>query len=243
MNDNFPWTEQEFSEKVRNAVSAYWRARKKQAKRQNKAGRPDAGTRGEVTGGQHLNGIGELLISVIEKIDDPALSAHFNQPFNLPGYYRAQKKWDIVVTKGTHVLAAIELKSQSGSFGNNLNNRAEEVLGLSKDFWVAYREKAFGVSPQPWLGYFFMLEDAPKSRTPVSLMKSCFPPMEVFASTSYMDRYRILCERLILERDYSATALIAAPKNSRTGEHYCPSENLSPYRFAKSLYHHLQSTI
>lgn len=35
------------------------------------------------------------------------------------------------------LLAAIELKSQSESFGNNFNNRSEEVIGSARDFWLA----------------------------------------------------------------------------------------------------------
>ena len=44
-----------------------------------------------------------------------------------------------------HLVAAIEFKSQAGeAIGNNLNNRAEEVVGLASDLWVAFRE---GVIP------------------------------------------------------------------------------------------------
>ena len=98
-----------------------------------------------------------------------------------------------MVTKENNLVAAIELKSQSGSFGNNLNNRSEEILGLARDFWTAYRERA----------------------------------------------YRILCERLILERDYSATALLASPKDSRDGKFIEPSGELTLYKFSKSLFAHL----
>ena len=166
-------------------------------------------------------------------------SCFFAKPLVLPGYYRAQKKWDITITGAGELVAAIELKSQSGSFGNNLNNRSEEVLGLSRDFWTAYREKAFGLSSQPWLGYFFLLEQSIKSTTPVTLSESQFPAFPIFAGASYMERYRILCERLILERDYSATALVVSPKDSTNGEFAEPSTDLGLYRFSRSLFAHL----
>ena len=57
----FPWTEEAFAAKVQRAVKAYWAGRKAQAKKQKKAGKKDAGTRGEVTGGQHLNTFAHLV--------------------------------------------------------------------------------------------------------------------------------------------------------------------------------------
>ena len=157
----------------------------------------------------------------------------------LPGYYRAQKTWDVVILRDDRLLAALELKSQSGSFGNNLNNRTEEVLGLSKDFWTAYREKRFSSAPQPWLGYFFLLEHTGRSIRPVKMKKSPFPADEAFMGASYLDRYRILCERLVLERDYTATAVIAAEKRTRGAKFTEPSESVSLSRFCTSLYKHL----
>ena len=82
----------------------------------------------------------------------------------LPGYYRATKEWDMVILPGGRLAAVIELKSMASSFGNNLNNRAEEALGSALDIWVAYRENAFGATGQPWLGYLLLLADCDASR-------------------------------------------------------------------------------
>lgn len=235
----FPWTKEQLADKIRLAVKAYWAQRQKQAKTQAAKKTKDAGTRGEVTGGQHLNAFADLFITVIGAAGYGKPDIHVAKPLVLPGYYRAQKKWDIVVTRGSRLVAAIELKSQSGSFGNNLNNRTEEVIGLSRDFWVAYREKAFGLAPQPWLGYFFLLEDSPKSTKPVRVVDSPFPAFPIFNDASYWDRYRILCERLVLERDYSATALVASPKAAQNGTYREPNADLSLYCFAQSLFAHL----
>ncbi|TCM33223.1 PaeR7I family type II restriction endonuclease [Kribbella sp. VKM Ac-2568] len=46
----------------------------------------------------------------------------------LPGFYRRAKEWDIVTYRGI-LVAAVECKSQVGSFGNNFNNRTEEAIG------------------------------------------------------------------------------------------------------------------
>ena len=243
MVPSFPWSQASFNDLFRGAVREYWKGRSQQARKQKRTGGRDAGTRGEVTGGQHLNAFAHLLIQVIRAAGIPADAIHFDKPLVLPGYYRSQKKWDIVVSRDRELLAAIELKSQSGSFGNNLNNRAEEVLGLARDFWVAYREKAFGVSAPPWLGYFFHLEDAPGSRAKVGLKPSTFPPFSEFKDTSYMDRYRILCERLMLEREYNATALVVSTRGTKDGAFEEPSPALSAYRFALSLFNHLRNGV
>jgi hypothetical protein len=82
----------------------------------------------------------------------------------LPGYFRPTKEWDLLVVRGDTLIAALEAKSQVGpSFGNNFNNRTEEAIGSALDLWTAYRERAYLDSPQPFLGYFFMLEDCAAS--------------------------------------------------------------------------------
>jgi type II restriction enzyme len=107
----------------------------------------------------------------------------------------------VVINDGV-LVAAIELKSQVGpSFGNNFNNRTEEAVGNAVDVWRAYEEGTFG-GVRPWLGYVFLLEEASKSTTPVRLAKTVFPVERVFENTSYKDRYRILCRRLVRERLY-----------------------------------------
>ena len=60
---------------------------------------------------------------------------------DLPGYFRSEKQWDLLVVADGNLLASIEFKSQVGpSFGNNYNNRTEEALGCATDLWAAYRE-------------------------------------------------------------------------------------------------------
>lgn len=197
----------------------------------------DAGTRGQVTGGKHLDGFAALVLRIgrLAGFRDDEILLDTVAP--LPGYYRPQKNWDVVFMREQKLIAAIELKSQSGSFGNNFNNRSEEAIGVSRDFWTAYREKAFGVSPAPWLGYLFFLEDSDDAKRPIGLAKSPFPPMKVFEGASYRRRYEILCERLVLERDYSATALIVSKRDGSVER--CDGSAVSAHSFFKSLFLHL----
>ena len=239
----FPFAPQEFHDKLQNAVEFYWDARLGQARRQKRHGRPDAGTRGEVTGGKQLDAFGILLEDLAKATGYRDDEIFFRTALPIPGYYRAQKKWDFAVCRAGRLVAAAEFKSQSGSFGNNFNNRTEEVLGLARDFWVAYREKVFGLIPQPWLGYLFLLEESGKSERPVGLFPSCLPPLGKFSGTSYQDRYRLLCEALMLERDFTAAALLVSRRPER-GEPVAfaePHPGLSVLAFCRSLFAHLSA--
>src|SRR5204863_1205851 len=129
----------------------------------------------------------------------------------LPGYYRAEKKWDLIVVSERRLVTAMEFKSQVGpSFGNNFNNRSEEAIGSATDIWVAYREGRFGKVPPPFLGYFFLLEDCDRVRTPVRNQEPYFEVDAAFQKASYSKRYEVLCRRLVRECLYNAACLVMA---------------------------------
>ena len=233
----FPWSDQEFDARVTDAVREYWSARQDQSGKQKDLGRTDTGTRGEVTGGQHLTAFTKLLCEVAHAANFTQEEVRFKVGIELPGYFRPMKKWDSVIIRGNRLCAAIEIKSQVGpSFGNNFNNRSEEAIGSSTDFWIAYREGVIGAQ-SPWLGYFLMVEEAAKSTSRVKLPSAVFEPMPIFNGTSYIDRYGILCRRLVLERNYSAAAFLTSPKDSVTYAE--PSAELTMKAFAKGLFGHL----
>lgn len=235
----FPYTESQLNKKLAKAAAFYWKTRSGQAAAQKQRGVSDAGTRGQVTGGRQLDGFAKLVQEVCMKAGFKKSEIFFDRAVPVPGYYRPQKNWDIVVMRDGKLVAAIELKSQSGSFGNNFNNRAEEVLGVSRDFWVAYRERVFGVTEAPWLGYLFFLECSPSSSRAVALADGPLPPSPVFRGTSYLRRYEILCERLVLERDYTATALLVSDRDGETVRD--GGASVGAMNFFKSLYAYLSA--
>ncbi len=121
------------------------------------------------------------------------------------------------MTSGSDLIAAIEVKSQVGSFGNNFNNRVEEALGNATDFWTAYSKGIYKPSQRPWLGYIFMLEEHEKSIKPTKRVNlSPFNVDEPFQGRSYAKRYELVCERLLRERLYDAACFFTS--NSRTGK-------------------------
>jgi len=159
----------------------------------------------------------------------------------LPGFFRPTKEWDLVVVKDNTLVAAIEAKSQVGpSFGNNFNNRTEEAMGSALDLWTAYREKAYAASPQPFLGYFFMLEDCRASTRAVRVKEPHFKVFPEFVGSSYAHRYELFCRKLVLERHYTSAAfLMSEPSTGENGDYAMPAQDLSMERFARALIGHL----
>lgn len=140
----------------------------------------------------------------------------------LPGFYRRAKNWDIVVTFERILVAAIECKSQVGSFGNNFNNRTEEAIGNAVDLWRGY-EAGYVGNVRPWLGFVFVIEHAPNS---TSIVRDQGTPVyrtdPVFDNSSYIDRYGILFDRLVRERLYDATCLVSTVKGRAFTTSPCP---------------------
>jgi len=151
-----------------------------------------------------------------------------NQAVELPGWFRAEKKWDLLVVVKGQLIATMEFKSQVGSFGNNFNNRTEESLGSATDIWTAYREGAFALSQRPWLGYVMVLEEVARSLSPVCVKEPHFPVFPEFREASYAERYKIMMTKLVRERLYdSAALLLSSQKSARDGDYRQPSTELS----------------
>lgn len=157
----------------------------------------------------------------------------------LPGWFRAEKDWDLLVIVNGMLVAAIEFKTQVGSFGNNFNNRTEEALGNATDIKAAYREGAFKPSLRPWLGYLMMLEDAPKSTKPVRPAQPHFKVFKEFEEASYAERYEILLTKLVREELYDAACFLLSPQEGGLrGDCREPNVELSFRNFIASLTGH-----
>lgn len=219
------------------AVRHYWTVRRRQQKEQGKrSGTKDAGNRAAVTGGKHGDGFIAVLASVLR---DAGLTDAdiFVANRTLPGFFRPTKDWDVIAKQGDDLVAVIEIKSHVGSFGNNFNNRAEEALGSSTDFWSAYREATFKPSARPWLGYVMMLEQHADSVRPNRIRRlRHYPVRPEFQGVSYARRYEILCERLVRERLYDAACFIMSnAAEGVMGQYSEPNPELSFRNFATLL--------
>ena len=96
-----------YNKLIANAVKSFWLTKKKQ---------------GNVLAGKQLDAFLELLKRVAMDAGVPSDCIYLKNN-HVPGYYRASKDWDLlIVSPKKNLIAAIELKSQVGSYGNNLNN-------------------------------------------------------------------------------------------------------------------------
>jgi len=236
-------------DKINKAVKGFWASR--------------LGGKG-VKGGKTLDGF----ISVIEQtIKDSGLKGveiHTGKNTSqLPGYFRPHKAWDVVVIAEGKLIAAIELKSQVGSIGNNFNNRTEEVLGSGIDLHTAIEESAFGEDAEIFTGYLILVEDSVKTRSSAAIGMNFFPVMEGFLDdesirdniykpksngkyprvkgVSYLRRYDILCKRLVLKNMYTAASLIIADESKSNEGFYSDfSPQTSIKTFLKKLENHCE---
>jgi hypothetical protein len=243
--------------RLHRAVQSYWDARAQNKEKQVESGRIDAGTRGEVTGGTQMGALEVLVADILCDAGLKRLDVRTRTALELPGYFRATKKWDLIVVSEGQLVLAMELKSQSGSFGKNFNNRCEEAIGSAKDIWTAYRAEAkcFGrTAPPPFLGYLFLLEDHDEVKVPVKNSEPYFPVDPVFRGepyktkkggtaykgVSYSKRYELLCRRLVLDRLYNSACFLMAT-NSRQTKITQPADDLTFRKFAAALRGHAVS--
>ena len=224
--------------RVREAVKFFWSTRSEQAQRQGlESGTRDAGARAAVTGGAQMDAFVRFVRDLLCECGLPLGAIQHEGRIEIPGWYRSEKKWDLLVVVEGKLVAAIEFKSQVGpSFGNNFNNRTEEAIGSAADLWAAYREGAFRPSPRPWLGYLMMLEDCPASTRPIRCAEPFFRVFPEFVGSSYKQRYEILLTKLVRERLYDAASfLLSNAKTGPQGDYEEPSPELGFQNFVTSL--------
>jgi len=200
-----------------------------------KKGLSDQGERASVTAGKHLNPLAENisagLIDAGIKREELFLG---DSQMEIPGWYRPTKKWDILAFSNKRLVAAIELKSITGSYGKNFNNRTEEALGSATDVNAAVKYKMFGNVIPPAFGYVMVVKDEALSRTKVGGIKEPhFKVDPIFNNNSYIDRFKIMCERLLWEKLYEAVWLVAVNPKEKTV--YEPSTALSYDKFMIKL--------
>lgn len=224
-------------EQVREAVRHFWATRQQQAARQGgTSGVRDSGARSAVTGGAQMDGFVDLVRSVLRENGVRESDVYFKQKMELPGWFRPEKCWDLLVVSDGALVAAAEFKSQVGSFGNNYNNRTEEALGSATDLHAAYREGAFRPAARPWLGYLMLLEESPKSTSPVRAKEPHYKVFPEFRQASYAKRYEILLTKLLRDRLYDGVCLLLSDRtNGPAGDYREPDPELSIAGFLRSL--------
>lgn len=236
----------DYQERAKTAVKAFWKSRDQAREKQLSTGKSDQGERAGVTAGKNMDGFLALLQDIVTANGMPPSAVHLKRRVvTLPGYFRPTKLWDLVVTHENRLIAAIELKSQIGpSFGNNFNNRTEEAIGTAHDLWTAFREKAFGESTPPFVGWLMLVEDCLRSRTPVRDISPHFDVFPEFDRASYAERYNILCKKLVQEQLYTSAAVLLSSRDSAAEGRYTELSELTGLRtFVSALAGHVAAEV
>ena len=224
----------DYSAMIAEAVSFFWNRKQKQLSESG-----DSSNRGAVVGGKQMDGFIGLLKKVACDAGVPSEYIITDKNY-LPGFFRSSKDWDmIVVAPSGKLIAAIELKSQVGSYGNNFNNRTEEAIGSAVDLWTAFREGQFPGQLAPWVGWLMVVGRDKDSERPVRNYEPFFPVRPEVDGASYLDIYRSLSQKLLLERHYTSSALEWTSDKNTYGD---MAEDISIKCFLHSFYSFLHSS-
>ncbi len=224
--------------RISGAVRFFWETRQTQSRQQGAGGGArDTGARSAVTGGAQMDGFVHCVRDLLCGHGVGEADIFFKRRVEIPGWFRPEKCWDLLIVSGGVLIAAVEFKSQVGpSFGNNYNNRTEEALGSATDVLAAYREGAFRPAARPWLGYLMLLEEAPDSLAPVRAREPHFKVFPEFRDASYARRYEILLTKLLRDRLYDGVCLILSDREGGPfGKYREPDRELAFAGFLESL--------
>ncbi|PSP17932.1 type II site-specific deoxyribonuclease [Halobacteriales archaeon QH_10_67_13] len=229
---------------VQDAVQWYWETLSGQAESQRESEDSTRGRRAEVLGGKQMDGFAGLIEDLLVEAGVPRGSVYHDYHATLPGFFRHEKEWDTAVVHESELLAVVEYKSQASSFGNNLNNRAEEAIGSFTDLIEAYEDGAFAPSPQPFIGYLMLMADNEESRNVPQVREVNFEVDDEFEHATYVDRMELLCQRMVRQRVVSEAAFMLSDKErGLDGKYWEPNEELRFKRFCRSLISHVQGHI
>lgn len=151
--------------------------------------------------------------------DELILTRNNGSP-TLPGFYEQTTEWDCIVTRQNRLLAVIRLDTVQDSGAENEHQRTAEVVYGAHSLQAAYRCGMFGeMTNRPFIGWLMFVEDAPGSRSPVAERSPHFPVRPEFQNASYLQRYDLLCRKLMQENLYTAASVITSPATAaRSGK-------------------------
>lgn len=186
-------------EEVQAVINAFWGKRDELVRKHLESGVQGGAARS----GSHMEAIQTYVRLLFVRAGLPESSVLTGSP-SLPGYFRRSKSWDVVVVHKGVLVAAVELKSQVGSVGNNANNRIEEAIGNAIDIGAIQKNNGtFGEIP-PWLGFVLVLEETSRTQSPLRPIATVFPQDDAFSNVSYAGQYQLALSRFVGEKLYDA---------------------------------------
>jgi hypothetical protein len=235
---------EDLDSEISDAVRWYWATLSDQGDAQRESENSTRGRRAQVLGGDQMSGFEGLVEDILVNAGLPRKSVVHDHSATLPGYYRPTKRWDTAIVHDGELLAAIEFKSIASSFGNNLNNRAEEAIGSSTDIYQAYEEGVFKPSPAPWIGYLMLMADNEESNNVPRLAEPNFSADDEFQDVTYIKRVELFCLRMVRQRTVDGSAFILTNEDSGLkGSYRQPNEEIRFERFMQDLKSHVMGHV
>ena len=151
--------------------------------------------RANACSGKSLAKVEQTIIDYIKQKcdDDPDIKYYTGRKASLPGHFRSNKDWDIVIKQYGELKCAIELKSMLSSFGNNFNNRLEECLGCGYDLKKSYESYK---KEYPMICYLIFIPDNKESRK----LRS--------DGESYITKFKELCQKVVQDNLYRQALVV-----------------------------------
>ena len=88
----------QLDKKVKEAVRYFWSTREAQSLKQGTVtGTRDAGARAAVTGGAQMSGFIKVVSELLHTNGVPQAHVMTSSRMEVPGWFRAEKKWDLLV--------------------------------------------------------------------------------------------------------------------------------------------------
>jgi len=198
--------------------------------------------RGAVMAEKTMDGFVTLMTDLVKAngLKDATVVRKGRIPLTLPGYFHPTTQWDMLVLRENRLIAAVKLNSQFEILGTDFKRLTEDAIRSAQELWMAFRGGAFGESPRPFVGWLMLVEDAPRSRSPIRDRSQHFPVRPEFQGASYIERYNLLCKKLVQEQLYTTTAVLASPQTAiKTGKFSDVSDMTSLKTFVTSFAGHI----
>jgi hypothetical protein len=192
--------------------------------------------------GESMNGFRSMLAELVEDngLNDVEIIWGAERRKNLPAFFHPAFKWDFIVLRKSHLLAAIKLNSDVAPTARRLQKEADVAVASALNLWAGYRRGAFGESPRPFVGWLMLVEDAVGSRRAIRDRSDHFPVRPEFQGASYIERYNLLCRKLVQENLYTSAAVLASPRAAmQTGKFSDVSEMTSLKMFVTNFAAHI----
>ena len=125
----------EIHERLKVAEQQFWGTRETQAQKQgSSSGSKDAGARSAVAGGAQMNGFVNLVRDLLCNSGLPEAHIYCEKHVELPGWYRPEKKWDLLIVADGKLLAGIEFKSQVDRLATTTTTGLKRRSGAPRTF-------------------------------------------------------------------------------------------------------------